>query len=246
MKLAFSKSLRLSLVLALMLASALLTFGCSTTGSTSQTDEGSITSSVPARPSPDTMAGRQVEKPVAPMAPLAATPGSNPLAVAPSPPLPMPPTNRYRISTFVRDVGEANAAATAFASLPAGRSADGRIVRYAAGVADQQSFLTLDLQNLCKRFNEPIMREMNPRDRKMYDHLAGLKGEAFDAAFVSAMVTQSQRFMDIINRGAAGLPDGEFRRFTERATPPLQQNLSSAQLLDLQIGTAPEDTAPKP
>lgn len=244
LKHAYSKSNRLSLVLALIVASALLTFGCTTTRSTGQTGEGTITSSVPAPASPGTVAGGEAAQPAAPAAPF--TPPASIKEGAAPPAAPMTPGGRYRVSAFVRDAGAANAAAVAFGSLPRTRSADGNVKRYADSVSDEQRTVALELQRLCTQFGESMPREMNAQDKQTYTRLSSLKGEAFDRAFTAAMLSFSQRHVDIYTRAVTQLPDGDFRLFASRTLQSLNQHLTQAQLLDQQIGTAPDDIAPNP
>lgn len=220
------KSVPLLLILTLVLASALLVTGCATRRTAGQTSEPVATPS----------AASQAEAPSVPVVTDVMPPG---------PSASMAPGTRYRSGAFVRDAGLLNAADIAIAGLARTHSASSALQGYADSVSDEQRTISIELQRLAGSVGESVPRTMSAEDKKTYDRLVSLKGDAFDQAFVTAMMQLNQRFLDVFGRAADQLPQDELRQFAVRTLSSLRMHMAKAQQLDQQIGTAPDDTAPK-
>ena len=72
-------------------------------------------------------------------------------------------------------------------------------------------------------------------DKRIIDHLQGLKGGEFDKAYMKDMVKYHQEDIKVFQEEAANGEDADIRNFANTTLPTLQEHLRTAQDIDARL-----------
>ncbi|MDD5198627.1 MAG: DUF4142 domain-containing protein [Terrimicrobiaceae bacterium] len=70
------------------------------------------------------------------------------------------------------------------------------------------------------------------------DKLSGLTGKAFDAAYVSEMVTDDEKDLAEFQAAAKGLSDPDLKEFAERTSAVIQKHLDGIRKIQSELNRA--------
>jgi putative membrane protein len=132
-------------------------------------------------------------------------------------------------STFVRKAAEGGMAEIKLGQLakekgsnPAVKNFGDRMVRDHSKAGDQ-------LKMIASKKGVTLRDSMNARDKALYDRLSRLSGEAFDKAYMQAMIEDHQQDVSDFRQESQSAKDPDVRQFASTALPTLQEHLRLAQ-----------------
>ena len=132
-------------------------------------------------------------------------------------------------STFVRKAAEGGMAEIKLGQLakekgsnPAVKNFGDRMVRDHSKAGDQ-------LKMIASKKGVTLRDSMNAKDKALYDRLSRLSGEAFDKAYMQAMIEDHQQDVSDFRQESQSAKDPDVRQFASTALPTLQEHLRLAQ-----------------
>jgi putative membrane protein len=106
-----------------------------------------------------------------------------------------------------------------------------------------------ELKSLASKKNVTLPTELDAKHKAMHDKLAKMKGDAFDRAYMSHMVTDHQQAVALFGKEAKGGKDADVKAWAEKTLPTLQEHLKMARSVNAKVsagGKTPPDASKKP
>jgi putative membrane protein len=132
-------------------------------------------------------------------------------------------------SMFVRKAAEGGMAEVKLGQLakekgfnPAVKNFGDRMVRDHSKAGDQ-------LKLIASKKGVTLRDSMNAKDKALYDRLSRLSGEAFDKAYMQAMIEDHQQDVSDFRQESQSAKDPDVRQFASTALPTLEEHLRLAQ-----------------
>ncbi len=85
-----------------------------------------------------------------------------------------------------------------------------------------------ELKSLAESKNITLPTRMSARDQALYDRLSKLSGEAFDRAYIRAMVRDHRKDVNEFRREATSGRDPDVKAFASKTAPTLEEHLKQA------------------
>ena len=95
------------------------------------------------------------------------------------------------------------------------------------------------LKALASNKNITIPTDMAAEHKSKRDELSGLSGEAFDRAYVDAMVADHKKDVDEFKKQSTSNEDPDVRAFAKKTLPTLQQHLRLIERIQKDMAAAP-------
>ena len=106
------------------------------------------------------------------------------------------------------------------------------VKQFAQRMVDDHSKAGEELKSLAAQKNVTLPIELDQKHRAVQDKLAKLKGEAFDKAYMSHMVTAHQQAVTLFQHEAKAGKDADAKAWAAKTLPTLQEHYKSARTLN--------------
>ena len=111
--------------------------------------------------------------------------------------------------------------------LAAQNAASADVKQFGQRMVDDHSKAGDELKGLAAQKNFTLPTELDQKHRAMQDKLAKLKGEAFDKAYMSHMLTAHQQAVTLFQSEAKSGKDADTKAWAAKTLPTLQEHYKS-------------------
>jgi len=132
-------------------------------------------------------------------------------------------------STFMKTAAMDGMAEVEHGRLAAQNAASDEVKQFAQRMVDDHGKANDELKALASQKNVTLPTELDAKHKAMQDKLSKLKGQAFDKAYMTHMVTAHKQAVTLFQQEAKSGKDAETKAFAEKTLPTLQEHLKMAQ-----------------
>lgn len=125
-------------------------------------------------------------------------------------------------------------------------AASDRVKQFGQRMVDDHSKANDDLKQVAGRKDVKLPATLSRDQKKQVDRLSKLHGEAFDRAYMNAMVDDHEKDVAEFRREAKSANDPDVKEFASRTLPTLENHLKMAKDVAGQTGTATSGTRRHP
>lgn len=141
------------------------------------------------------------------------------------------PTLSTTDATFINMAGTSGIEEVTFGQLAATKANGAAVRRFAQQMVSDHTMVNQQLESLAQRKQMTPPSSMDMRHEQLYQQLQGLKGRAFDRAYLNGQVQDHQMAVQAFQTEAQSGSDPEVKAFAQQYLPTLQQHLQMAQTL---------------
>ena len=95
-----------------------------------------------------------------------------------------------------------------------------------------------ELKGLASQKKVTLPTELDAKHKAMHDKLSKMKGEAFDKAYMSQMVTAHQQMVALYTKESTGGKDTEAKAWAAKTLPTVQEHLKMARAINAKMSGA--------
>jgi putative membrane protein len=132
-------------------------------------------------------------------------------------------------SMFVRKAAEGGMAEVKLGELAKERASNPAVKNFGDRMVRDHSKAGDQLKLIASKKGVTLRDSMNAKDKALYDRLSRLSGEAFDKAYMRAMIEDHQEDVSEFRQESQSAKDPDVRQFASTALPTLQEHLRLAQ-----------------
>jgi len=93
-----------------------------------------------------------------------------------------------------------------------------------------------ELKAVATKKGVTLRDSMNAKDKALYDRLSGLSGDAFDKAYMRAMIRDHEEDVSEFRKESESAKDSDVRQFAAQTLPTLEEHLRIAKDTGSQVG----------
>lgn len=131
-------------------------------------------------------------------------------------------------SVFVRKAAEGGMAEVKLGQLAKDKGTNQSVKSFGDRMVKDHSKANDELKGLASKKGVTLRDSMNAKDKALYDRLSRLSGDAFDKAYMRAMVEDHQDDVSEFRRESQSAADPDIRQFTAKTLPTLEEHLRLA------------------
>lgn len=131
-------------------------------------------------------------------------------------------------SVFVRKAAEGGMAEVKLGQLAKDKGTNQSVKSFGDRMVKDHSKANDELKGLASKKGVTLRDSMNAKDKALYDRLSRLSGDAFDKAYMRAMVEDHQDDVSEFRRESQSAADPDVRQFTAKTLPTLEEHLRLA------------------
>jgi putative membrane protein len=132
---------------------------------------------------------------------------------------------------FVIGAAEAGAAEVAMAQLASDRAASPDVKDFAARMVSDHQKAEDELKSIATARGVAPPGQLSTKDQAALDKLSGMRGAAFDKAYVKAQLSAHKDAVALFKEESTKGKDAELKQFASSTLPTLQDHLQMAQQL---------------
>ena len=132
-------------------------------------------------------------------------------------------------STFIKTAAMDSMAEVEHGRLAAQNAASDDVKQFAQRMVSDHGKANDELKALASQKNVTLPATLDAKHKAMQDKLSKLKGQAFDTAYMTHMVTAHKQAVTLFQQEAKSGKDAETKAFAEKTLPTLQEHLKMAQ-----------------
>lgn len=141
------------------------------------------------------------------------------------------PTLSTTDATFINMAGTSGIEEMTFGQLAQTKASSAAVRRFAQQMVTDHTMVNQQLMALAQRKQMTPPSSMDMRHEQLLQQLQGMKGRAFDRAYIEGQVQDHQMAVQAFQTEAQSGTDPEVRAFAQQYLPALQQHLQMAQTL---------------
>ena len=165
--------------------------------------------------------------------------GQEPTSTAkPAPGSPAQGTPAAADAMFIRTAATDGMAEVEHGRLAAQNATNDEVKQFGQRMVDDHSKAGDELKGLASQKNVTLPTELDAKHKAMQDKLAKMKGEAFDRAYMSHMVTAHQQAVSLFTRESSSGKDADAKTWAAKTLPTLQEHLKMAQDLQKEVAAS--------
>jgi putative membrane protein len=139
---------------------------------------------------------------------------------------------------FVKNAAEGGMAEVQLGQLAAQKATNPDVKAFAQKMVDDHTTLQNNLTPVAQRLGVTPPAKLDKKDKAEYDRLSALSGEAFDKAYVQAMVADHKKDLHDFKDEASNTSDTQLRAAAKQGAQVIEQHYQMAQKLAAQVGTS--------
>jgi len=132
-------------------------------------------------------------------------------------------------SMFVRKAAEGGMAEVKLGQLAKDRGSNKAVKDFGDRMVRDHSKANDELNNVASNKAATSRDSMNASNKALYDRLSRLSGDAFDKAYMRAMIEDHQEDVSEFRRESQSAKDPDVRQFASKTLPTLEEHLRIAQ-----------------
>lgn len=137
--------------------------------------------------------------------------------------------------TFIRKAIEAGKAEIKMGSAAKNNSSNPEIIDFGKMIEEDHMALNEKLRNIARQRDIQFSEQLSAESNQVYDKLKNLNGVGFDREFVTIMIKDHERIVDIFTQQAKEGNDIELKNLAKEALPNLENHLKQIKKIKLQI-----------
>jgi putative membrane protein len=139
-------------------------------------------------------------------------------------------------STFVRKAAEGGMEEVKLGQLAKEKGSNQAVKNFGDRMVKDHSKANDELKNVASKTGVTLRDSMNAKDKALYDRLSRLSGDAFDKAYMRAMIEDHQEDVAEFRQVAQSAKDPDVRQFASKTLPTLEEHLRMAKNTASQVG----------
>jgi putative membrane protein len=147
---------------------------------------------------------------------------------------PVPATEQ----AFAKNAAQDGLAEIQLGKLALTKATDQNVKDFGQKMVDAHTRISDDLRALAGQKDIMIPTDLTSADQALVNQLSGLSGDAFDKAYMSAMVKDHQTDLAGFQKEANSGADKDLRGYASRTLPILRQHLQLAKSIAASVGAA--------
>jgi putative membrane protein len=142
-------------------------------------------------------------------------------------------------SMFVRKAAEGGMAEVKLGQLAKEKGSNQAVRNFGDRMVRDHSKANDQLRNVASKKGVSLRDSLNATDKALYDRLSKLSGDAFDKAYMRAMITDHEEDVSEFRQESQTAKDPDVRQFASQTLPTLVEHLRSAKDTGSQVGVMP-------
>jgi len=126
---------------------------------------------------------------------------------------------------FIEEAARGGMAEVELGQLASQKASSPKVKSFAAQMVADHSKANEQLKMLASNKHITVPTDLAAEHKSKRDELSGLSGEAFDRAYVDAMVDDHKKDVDEFKKQSTSNEDADVRAFAKKTLPTLQQHL---------------------
>jgi putative membrane protein len=139
-------------------------------------------------------------------------------------------------STFVRKAAEGGMAEVKLGELAKDKASSSAVKSFGKRMVMDHSRAGGELKGIASQKGVTLRDSMNAKDKALYNRLSGLSGDAFDKAYMRAMIDDHQEDVAEFRQESQSATDPDIRNFASKTLPTLEEHLRMAKDTGSQVG----------
>ena len=154
-------------------------------------------------------------------------------------------TSASKDAAFMRTAADDGMAEVDHGQLATQNASSADVKQFAQRMVDDHGKANDELKGLASQKNVTLPAEMSAKHKAMHEKLAKLKGDAFDAAYMSHMVTAHAQAVALFQKEAKGGADPDAKAWAAKTLPTLQEHHKMARSISGKVKGASKPKSPK-
>ena len=151
---------------------------------------------------------------------------------------PAPAAKMAADKTFMMKAAKGGMAEVELGKLAAEKASSSDVKKFGQRMADDHGKAGDELKGLAQTKNITLPAEIDPKDKALHDRLSKLSGEAFDRAYMQAMLADHRKDVAEFRAEASSGKDLEVKAWAAKTLPTLEEHLRLAQDASKAVGTS--------
>jgi putative membrane protein len=139
---------------------------------------------------------------------------------------------------FVMKAAKGGMAEVELGKLAAEKASSADVKKFGQRMADDHGKAADELKALAKTKNITLPTEIDAKDRALLQRLSGLSGNAFDRAYMQAMLADHRKDVAEFRTESRSGKDPDVKAWAAKTLPTLEEHLKLAQDADKAVGTS--------
>jgi putative membrane protein len=138
--------------------------------------------------------------------------------------------------TFVRKAAEGGMAEVKLGELAKEKGSNPAVKSFGERMVKDHSKANDQLKGVASKEGVTLPDSMDAKDKALYDRLSAMSGEAFDKAYMRAMISDHEKDVSEFRRESQNATDPEVKQFASQTLPTLEEHLRMAKDTGSQVG----------
>jgi putative membrane protein len=151
---------------------------------------------------------------------------------------PAAPATMAADEAFVIKAAKGGLAEVALGKLAAEKASSDDVKKFGRRMADDHGKAADELKALAHAKNMTLPTEIDPKDKALQNRLSKLSGEAFDRAYMQAMLADHRKDVAEFRTESSSGRDADVKSWASKTLPTLEEHLKLAQAASKVVGTS--------
>jgi len=134
-------------------------------------------------------------------------------------------------ASFIQQAGQGGVAEVELSKLAEQKAKSGDVKKFAEHMVRDHTTNNRELEKIASKENVALPKELDAEHAATRDRLASLKDEAFDKAYIDAMLEDHQKMGDLLKSSAGSVSSDELRIYIKKTTAAVEAHLREANKL---------------
>jgi putative membrane protein len=140
--------------------------------------------------------------------------------------------------TFVAKAARGGMAEVELGRLALSRGSSDSVKKFGQRMVDDHGKANDELKSLAQTKNITLPADMSAKEKALRDRLSKLKGDAFDRAYMQAMLADHRKDVNEFRMESQSGKDAEIKTWAGKTLPTLEDHLKMAQDTNRAVGTS--------
>jgi len=139
---------------------------------------------------------------------------------------------------FVKKAAEGGMAEVQLGKLAAEKASSDAVKKFGQRMADDHGKANDELKTLAQKKNIALPTDLDAKDKALHDRLEKLSGQAFDRAYMQAMLTDHQKDVSEFRTESKSGSDPDVKAWAAKTLPTLEDHLKQARETNGAVATS--------
>jgi putative membrane protein len=141
-------------------------------------------------------------------------------------------------STFVAKAAKGGLAEVELGKLATEKASSSEVKKFGQRMVDDHGKANGELKSLAQSKNITLPSDLSVKEKALRDRLSKLSGDAFDRAYMRAMVQDHQKDVNEFKRESQSGKDADVKSWAAKTLPTLEEHLKLAEDANRAVGTS--------